>query len=90
MIKLSGKFRQFEMEEKDDGDKENLVQRYLVAVGEPIPHPSDIEIPLDCNTFLSKHNMDMTFTYCDERYLSIRQCENGSHVDHVSSRGIYL
>ena len=67
VIKLSGKFRQFEMEEKDDEDKENLVQRYLVAVGEPIPHPSDIEIPLDCNTFLSKHNMDMTFTYCDER-----------------------
>jgi hypothetical protein len=32
------------MEEKDDEDKENLVQRYLVAVGEPIPHPSDIEI----------------------------------------------
>jgi len=39
----------------------------LVVIAEPIPHPSNIEIPLDSHTFLSKHNMDMTFTYCDER-----------------------
>nr|KAG5710681.1 hypothetical protein BaRGS_035083 [Batillaria attramentaria] len=32
-----------------------------------IPHPANIEIPMDGNTFLSKHDMDMHFTYCDDR-----------------------
>ncbi|XP_076099182.1 hypoxia-inducible factor 1-alpha-like isoform X1 [Mytilus galloprovincialis] len=67
VIRLSGEFKEFEMEETSDENKENNSQQYYIAVGEPIPHPSDIEIPLDGNTFLSKHNMDMTFTYCDER-----------------------
>lgn len=39
----------------------------LVAIGEPIPHPSNIEIPLDKQTFLSKHSLDMKFTYADEK-----------------------
>lgn len=41
--------------------------QYLVAVAEPIPHPSNIEIPLDKQTFLSKHSLDMKFTYADEK-----------------------
>ena len=41
--------------------------RYLVLLGEPIPHPSNIEVMLDSKTFLSRHSMDMKFTYCDER-----------------------
>lgn len=40
----------------------------IMLVAEPIPHPSNIEAPLDGSTFLSRHNMDMTFTYCDDRY----------------------
>jgi len=40
----------------------------LLLVGEPIPHPSNIEVPLDTQTFLSRHSMDMKFTYCDDRY----------------------
>lgn len=40
---------------------------YLLSVAEAIPHPSNIEIPMDSNTFLSKHDMDMHFTYCDDR-----------------------
>lgn len=40
---------------------------YLLSVAESIPHPANIEIPMDGNTFLSKHDMDMHFTYCDER-----------------------
>lgn len=40
---------------------------YLLAIGEPIPHPSNIETPLDSWVFLSKHTLDMKFTYCDER-----------------------
>lgn len=40
---------------------------YLVLICDPIPHPSNIEVPLDAKTFLSRHTMDMKFTYCDER-----------------------
>jgi hypothetical protein len=62
---------------KDDDEDENpqdlssetsqQPQRCLVAIGEPIPHPSNIEIPLDKQTFLSKHNLDMKFTYADDK-----------------------
>ncbi|KAL0270286.1 UNVERIFIED_CONTAM: hypothetical protein PYX00_007749 [Menopon gallinae] len=44
-------------------------QHYLVAIGEPIPHPANIEIPLDKQTFLSKHSLDMKFTYADEKMI---------------------
>ena len=40
---------------------------YLVLICDPIPHPSNIEVPLDTKTFLSRHTLDMKFTYCDER-----------------------
>ncbi|XP_071454070.1 protein similar-like isoform X2 [Hetaerina americana] len=50
--------------EKQNG---NPQQPCLVAIGEPIPHPSNIEIPLGKQTFLSKHSLDMKFTYADER-----------------------
>lgn len=40
---------------------------FLVGVAEPIPHPSNIEVPLDSKTFLSKHSMDMHFLFCDDR-----------------------
>lgn len=39
----------------------------LVLVGCPIPHPSNIEIPLGRHTFLSKHSLSMKFTYADEK-----------------------
>ncbi|XP_033631701.1 hypoxia-inducible factor 1-alpha-like [Asterias rubens] len=37
----------------------------LIAM--PIQHPANIEIPMDKQTFLTRHSMDMNFTYCDER-----------------------
>lgn len=46
-------------------------QRCLVSLGEPIPHPSNIEIPLGKYNFLSKHSLDMKFTYADERISDI-------------------
>jgi hypoxia-inducible factor 1 alpha len=46
-------------------EEENL--SCLMVIGEPIPHPSNIEIPLDSQTFLSRHSLDMKFTYCDDR-----------------------
>ncbi|XP_077056949.1 endothelial PAS domain-containing protein 1 isoform X4 [Siphateles boraxobius] len=33
----------------------------------PIPHPSNVDTPLDSKTFMSRHSMDMKFIYCDER-----------------------
>ncbi|KAM9514344.1 hypoxia-inducible factor 3-alpha [Guaruba guarouba] len=41
--------------------------RCLVLICEPIPHPGAIETPLGSGTVLSRHSMDMKFTYCDER-----------------------
>lgn len=41
--------------------------RCLVLICEAIPHPANIETPLDSGTFLSRHTMDMKFTYCDDR-----------------------
>ncbi|XP_069949786.1 protein similar isoform X4 [Cherax quadricarinatus] len=44
------------------GEKE----AWLVALGSPVPHPSNIEFPLDKQTFVSKHSLDMKFTYVDD------------------------
>lgn len=48
------------------GYKEPLLS-CLIIMCEPIQHPSHMEIPLDSKTFLSRHSMDMKFTYCDDR-----------------------
>ncbi|KAJ8248305.1 hypothetical protein GJAV_G00240590 [Gymnothorax javanicus] len=39
----------------------------VVMLCVPIAHPSNIDMPLDSKTFLSRHSMDMKFTYCDDR-----------------------
>ncbi|XP_068944339.1 hypoxia-inducible factor 3-alpha [Petaurus breviceps papuanus] len=41
--------------------------RCLVLICEAIPHPSSLEPPLGRGAFLSRHSLDMKFTYCDER-----------------------
>uniref|UniRef100_A0A1B6D4M5 Hypoxia-inducible factor 1-alpha n=1 Tax=Clastoptera arizonana TaxID=38151 RepID=A0A1B6D4M5_9HEMI len=51
----------------DNEMEETTSQICLVAIGEPIPHPANIEIPLGKQTFLSKHSLDMKFTYADEK-----------------------
>lgn len=53
--------------EKDDDSIEHDTGASLVLVGSPIPHPSNIEIPLGRHTFLSKHSLSMKFTYADEK-----------------------
>lgn len=73
------------------GYKEPLLS-CLIIMCEPIQHPSHMDIPLDSKTFLSRHSMDMKFTYCDDRcglenvwreqgeggsYLSVSGCESG-------------
>lgn len=42
-------------------------QKCFLTIGEPIPHPSNIEVPLGKQTFLSRHSLDMKFTYVDDR-----------------------
>lgn len=42
-------------------------QRQFVAIGRPLPHPANIEVPLDSSTFLTKHTLDMRFSYADDK-----------------------
>jgi len=39
----------------------------VLLTGRLIPHPSFVDVQLDTQSFVSWHNMDMSFTYCDER-----------------------
>uniref|UniRef100_A0A3P9NHK2 Endothelial PAS domain protein 1b n=1 Tax=Poecilia reticulata TaxID=8081 RepID=A0A3P9NHK2_POERE len=62
-----------------------------VLMCEPIPHPSNIDAPLDSRTFLSRHSMDMKFSYsvstqelCGFRPLALAQMAF-SNVRAVSS-----
>ncbi|XP_069738782.1 hypoxia-inducible factor 3-alpha [Phaenicophaeus curvirostris] len=41
--------------------------RCLVLICEAIAHPAALEHPLGSGTVLTRHSMDMRFTYCDER-----------------------
>ncbi|XP_074172328.1 hypoxia-inducible factor 3-alpha isoform X3 [Rhinolophus sinicus] len=43
----------------------------LVLICEAIPHPGSLEPPLGRGAFLSRHSLDMKFTYCDERIAEI-------------------
>ncbi|CAH0594106.1 unnamed protein product [Chrysodeixis includens] len=74
-------------EKKQDGDDKKLPTKNgsLVAVGRPIPHPSNIEIPLDSKTFLSKHSLDMKFTYVDEALMNTL----GFEPDELVGRSVY-
>lgn len=44
---------------------ERAEKAWLVALAIPVPHPSNIEFPLDKQTFVSRHSLDMKFTYVD-------------------------
>ncbi|KAK2824645.1 hypothetical protein Q5P01_021820 [Channa striata] len=56
-----------------------------VLMCEPIPHPSNIDTPLDSKTFLSRHSMDMKFTYCDERVTELM----GYAPEDLLGRSVY-
>ncbi|KAJ8410360.1 hypothetical protein AAFF_G00203410 [Aldrovandia affinis] len=70
--------------QSDRGHKEPPVP-YLVLICEPIPHPSNIEVPLDSKTFLSRHTMDMKFSYCDERITELI----GYEPEELLNRSVY-
>ena len=42
---------------------------WLVCIAAPVPHPANIEVPLDSQTLFSKHSLDMKFTYADEKWV---------------------
>nr|APU88435.1 hypoxia-inducible factor 1 alpha [Palaemon carinicauda] len=58
---------------------------WLVALGTPVPHPSNIEFPLDKQTFVSKHSLDMKFTYVDDNVSEF--CGHAS--DELLGRSLY-
>ncbi|KAL4656336.1 hypoxia-inducible factor 1 alpha subunit-like [Arapaima gigas] len=58
---------------------------YLVLICEPIPHPANIEVPLDSKTFLSRHTLDMKFSYCDERITELM----GYEPEDLLNRSVY-
>ncbi|XP_070788457.1 endothelial PAS domain-containing protein 1 isoform X1 [Pituophis catenifer annectens] len=66
------------------GFKEPLLS-CLVLMCEPIQHPSNTDIPLDSKTFLSRHSMDMKFTYCDDRITELI----GYHPEELLGRSAY-
>ncbi|CAH0728243.1 unnamed protein product, partial [Brenthis ino] len=76
--------------DSEDEKKESEIKKYtksgaLVAVGRPIPHPSNIEIPLNSMTFLTKHNLDMKFTYSDECLMN----SLGYDAEELAGRSLY-
>ncbi|PNJ40987.1 HIF3A isoform 17, partial [Pongo abelii] len=52
----------------------------LVLICEAIPHPGSLEPPLGRGAFLSRHSLDMKFTYCDDRNgdsgFSLPECQS--------------
>uniref|UniRef100_A0A672RI04 Hypoxia-inducible factor 1-alpha-like n=1 Tax=Sinocyclocheilus grahami TaxID=75366 RepID=A0A672RI04_SINGR len=69
------------------GDSENAspAGSFLTLLCEPIPHPSSVEFPLDSNTFLTRHNMDLSFTQCDGRVTELI----GYQPDDLIDRSAY-
>ncbi|XP_063039859.1 hypoxia-inducible factor 1-alpha-like [Engraulis encrasicolus] len=57
----------------------------LLLICQPIPHPANLEVPLDSRTFLSRHTLDMRFTYCDERVTELL----GYEPDDFLNRSVY-
>ncbi|KAK1333100.1 hypothetical protein QTO34_006635 [Cnephaeus nilssonii] len=66
------------------GYKEPLLS-CLIIMCEPIQHPSHMDIPLDSKTFLSRHSMDMKFTYCDDKITELI----GYHPEELLGRSAY-
>ncbi|XP_051900043.1 hypoxia-inducible factor 1-alpha-like [Pristis pectinata] len=58
---------------------------FLLMICEPIPDPSNVEVLLDSKSFLSRHSMDMKFTYCDPRVTELI----GHHPDSLLGHTAY-
>lgn len=69
VIHCTGHIVKDKVNSKKDDDK-GTMQSCFVAVGQPIPHPSNIEAPLPRQTFLTKHALDMKFTHADDEFMT--------------------
>ncbi|XP_051504255.1 hypoxia-inducible factor 1-alpha-like isoform X2 [Myxocyprinus asiaticus] len=67
VLRCSGHIHTADGIQKGECEEKSVCSTYLVLICESIPHPANIEVPLDSRTFLSRHTLDMRFTYCDER-----------------------
>ncbi|XP_050982405.1 hypoxia inducible factor 1 subunit alpha a [Labeo rohita] len=67
VLRCSGHIHTTDGIKKGVCEEKSVCSKYLVLICESIPHPTNIEAPLDSRTFLSRHTLDMRFTYCDER-----------------------
>ncbi|KAG1951743.1 hypoxia inducible factor 1 subunit alpha, like [Pimephales promelas] len=67
------------------GDDSLPAGSFLTLLCEPIPHPSSVEFPLDSSTFLTRHNMDLTFTQCDGRVTELV----GYHPEDLIGQSAY-
>lgn len=58
---------------------------FTLLMCHPIPNPSNTDIMLDSRTFVSHHNMDMTFISCDERISNLL----GFKAEELVGRSLY-
>lgn len=68
VIHCTGHIVKSTSDKKENIEKGNM-QSCFVAVGQPIPHPSNIEAPLPRQTFLTKHSLNMKFTHADDEFM---------------------
>jgi hypothetical protein len=54
--------------ESENDVKSSSTNNFLVLIVDPIPHPSCTKTPLGGYSFLTKHTLDMKYTYVDEKY----------------------
>lgn len=96
VMNCSGRIvRAINHEKSQFDDDDSLVQQYkdfdtpeehfLILIADPIPHPSGSEIPIDGSTFVTKHSLDMKFTYVDEKIVEFL----GYSADDLIGRSAY-
>ncbi|XP_064408807.1 hypoxia-inducible factor 3-alpha isoform X2 [Latimeria chalumnae] len=85
VLQCTGHMKTYTSSEHPEDGYPDLPMTYLIMTCEPIPHPSNIEVLLDSRTFLTRHNMDMKFTYCDERITELA----GYHPDELIGQSAY-
>ncbi|KAG7510798.1 hypoxia-inducible factor 1-alpha [Solea senegalensis] len=85
VLHCSGHVRVYETQTEKTNENTEPPVPHLVLICDPIPHPSNIEVPLDTKTFLSRHTMDMKFTYCDERITELM----GYDPEDLLNRSVY-
>ncbi|XP_052429483.1 hypoxia-inducible factor 1-alpha [Carassius gibelio] len=82
VLRCSGHIHTTDGIKKGVCEEKNVCSTYLVLICESIPHPTNIEAPLDSRTFLSRHTLDMRFTYCDERITELLGFEPVDLLQH--------